>query len=276
MVSLLEDASVECHVIASIDELRSQLTREVGNRQTVVVAAGGDGTLSLAASLISGLGQSPEQTTPLVPMPMGTENLLARHFGFARSADEVFRTIRYGAVQSIDAGTANGKLFLIMATSGFDAEVVRRMHLTRRGHISRMSYLLPILRAIRGYSFPTIRIRIDGGEPIECAWAMVFNLPQYGGNLNIEPEAQHDDGLFDVIAFRGGSVPIGLRYVVEILLGLHLKNSSVFRARGRIIEIESDANVPFQLDGDYAGSLPLRIEMLPQAVRLVMPVASSE
>jgi diacylglycerol kinase family enzyme len=100
---------------------------------------------------------------------------------------------------------------------------------------------------------------------------MVFNLPQYAGNLTIEPGAQDDDGLFDVIAFRGGSVTSGIRYVMEIWLGRHLKNSSVVRTKGKSILIESDARVPFQLDGDYAGKLPLDIEMLPNAVRLLIP-----
>ncbi len=272
LVSLLAEASIECQVIVSVDELRAQLTTQAPTGETVVVAAGGDGTLSLAASTISSLGRPRDAAPPLVPMPLGTENLLARQFGFTNSAEAVRETIRRGSVRSIDAGLANGKLFLIMATSGFDAEVVRRLHLTRRGHIRRFSYLLPILYALKRYSFPTIRIHVDGGEPIECAWSMVFNLPQYGGNLLIEPGALDDDGLFDVIAFRDASVISGVRYVMEILLGWHLKNASVVRARGRAILIESDTKVPYQLDGDYAGKLPLRIEMLPRAVRLLMPI----
>ncbi|MCH5376625.1 MAG: protein BmrU, partial [Planctomycetes bacterium] len=240
--------------------------------EQIVVAAGGDGTLSLAASVALESLAGNASMPALIPMPMGTENLVARQFGFTRSAEQVVQTIRHGVIHPIDAGRANGKLFLIMATSGFDAEVVRRLHLTRRGHIRRLSYLWPMLRAIRKYSFPTLRVRVDGGETIECAWAMVFNLPQYGGNLLIEPGAIGDDGVFDVIAFRSGSILSGLRYVAEIWVGRLLKDVTVVRLRGETIQIESDVKTPYQLDGDYAGKLPLRIEMLPRAIRLVMPV----
>lgn len=277
LVALLQKSNVPCQVIQSVDELRRQLCQTGEDEESVVVAAGGDGTLSLAASLVSRLiGRAGESNSPqavsLVPMPLGTENLLARQFGFTRTAEEVATTIRFGAPRLIDAGLANGRIFLIMATSGFDADVVRRLHLTRRGHIRRLSYMLPILRSLWKYSFPTLQIRMDSGESIECAWAMVFNLPQYGGDLTIEPAAIADDGLFDVIAFRSGSILSGLRYLVEIWFGWHLANASVVRARASAVSIESELRVPYQLDGDYVGRLPLKIEMLPRSVRLLMPV----
>jgi YegS/Rv2252/BmrU family lipid kinase len=292
LTNLLERARIDCRVISSIDDFREQLAdpRHL-DAETIVVAAGGDGTLALAASMVL-QGPARSQLSPmLVPMPLGTENLISRHFGFTCSADDVCRTIRFGSARTIDSGLANerpanerpanerrpsGRRFLIMATAGFDAEVVRRLHLTRRGHIRRLSYLWPILKAMRQYSFPKIQIRIDGEEPVECAWAMVFNLPLYGGGLLIEPDARDDDGLFDVIAFRSGSLASGLRYVTQIPFGRHLKSDSVFRARGKSVTLESTTRVPFQLDGDYAGRLPTKIEMSPQSVRLLIPPGDRE
>jgi YegS/Rv2252/BmrU family lipid kinase len=281
LADLLGQAGIDCRVIASISGLRAQLVAaSEGDAEVVVVAAGGDGTLALAASVVLQCPH-PQLSPMLVPMPLGTENLIARHFGFTGSADDICRTIRYGSARTIDSGLANeglteGRRFLIMATAGFDAEVVRRLHLTRRGHIRRLSYLWPALNAMRKYSFPKIRVRIDGSEPVECAWAMVFNLPLYGGGLLIEPDARDDDGLFDVIAFRSGSIASGVRYLTQIILGHHLENQSVFRARGKSVMIESETRVPFQLDGDYAGRLPAKIEMSPQSVRLLMPAADLE
>lgn len=271
LIELLKEDDVDFMRLETIDQLREELVATPEQTHTILIAAGGDGTLSLAASIVMELFPGDADRVSLLPMPMGTENLLARQFGFTNRAEDVYRTIQAGSNCQLDAGTANGKLFLIMATSGFDADVVRRVHLTRRGHISRLSYLLPIWRALRTYSFPTLRIRVDEDEPIECGWAMVFNLPRYGGNLRIEPEAVHNDGLFDVIAFRGRSIVKGFSYLVQIWLGRHRKDPSVLRLRGKSIEISADIPVPFQLDGDYAGKLPMRLEMLPEAVCLRMP-----
>ncbi len=264
LIDLGRQQGVPIEIVSTVDQLQKGVAAAAG--RAVVVAAGGDGTLGLAA-------QSLAADVPLVPMPMGTENLLARHFGHHVDAEAVWETVRRGPVFRLDAGLANGRLFLIMASCGFDAEVVRAMHLTRRGHINRFSYAGPIIRAIRKYKFPAIKIRIDEDESgiPDCGWCMVFNLPKYAANLAIEPDAVGDDGLLDLIGMQKGSVPSGLKYTAAVALRRHLKLRDVFRRRGTVIELTSAARIPYQLDGDYVGRLPLRIETLPGRVQLLLP-----
>jgi diacylglycerol kinase (ATP) len=264
LMNLLAAAGVDHQWVDSIWQLKNELQEGPGN--CVVVAAGGDGTISLAASIVS-------PTCPLVPMPLGTENLLARQFGHTAQAEDVIRTIRHGHPLQLDAGLANDRPFLIMTTCGFDAEVVRGMHLTRRGHIRRWSYFGPIIRALRKYRFPELTIRIDGEETLQCCWAMVFNLPRYGGGLKIEPDAEGNDGMLDVIMFQGGSIFSGIKYVCGIWAGLHLKFADIQRRRGRVIEITSVARVPYEMDGDYVGRLPLQIKVAPCQLQLLLPVS---
>ncbi len=283
LLRLLEESAIDGVVVHSPDDLKSQFASCGQTHEVVVVAAGGDGTMSLAAtSLAESLSANAGSLStsagkgcdvPIVPMPLGTENLLARQFGHTAIAESVVKTIRYGTSYRLDAGIANGKLFLIMATCGFDAEVVRGMHLTRQGHIRRISYLGPIARALRNYAFPKLTIRIDESETIECCWAMVFNLPRYAAGLAIEPDAVGNDGELNVIAFRRGSILIGIRYLAGIWLGRHLKFPDIIRCRGKVIEISSESRVPYQLDGDYAGRLPLKITTLPGRVHLLVPPA---
>ena len=100
---------------------------------------------------------------------------------------------------------------------------------------------------------------------------MSFNLPKYGGGLEIEPDALGDDGLLDVIVFERGSIVSGLRYVAGIWTGRHLDAEDVTRLRGKDIRVESKKPVAYQLDGDYGGQLPLEINTLPAAVPLLIP-----
>ncbi len=272
LTARLRDLGIVVDTIASVEELK-RATDE--SPSCIVVAAGGDGTLALAAASI-------RDDVPIVPMPMGTENLLARHYGYRCDASQVVDTIRFGEPKRIDVGIANGKPFLIMATCGFDAEVVRAMHLTRRGHINRFSYLRPIARAMTRYRFPEIEIRVDGGEPIRAGWAMLFNLPRYAASLAIEPAAVPDDGLLDLVAMKGRSVARGVMYLAGIKTQQHLQFSDIARLRGssfRIGVAEGGRNrIPYQVDGDYAGRLPVEIETMPGRVKLLMPtrgIASS-
>ncbi len=281
--SLLTAQSIPTRLTDSIGELRrwlenddfSQLTSQPRGLATdprgsdcspVIVAAGGDGTLSLVATHVP-------PHIPITPLPLGTENLLAHHFGITASADQLASTIASTCDIQLDVGSANGRMFLVVASAGFDAEVVRGMHLTRRGHIRRIDYLRPMLRAACRYKFPSIQTRLDDsllqGPPL--CWAMVFNLPRYAGNLKIEPDAIGDDGQLDLIGFTGGSVRSGLRYTCGILGGWHQSWRDVIRRRVTRIELTAPSRIPYQLDGDYVGRLPLVIETIPGRVRLRIP-----
>lgn len=269
LVEHLRARSIDVHVTQSVAALRERVAEMSGSTQNfAVVAAGGDGTLSLVA-------QNLPREIPIVPMPMGTENLLARYYGYACHAGDVIDSIERNERFVIDAGLANGRLFLVMVTAGMDAEVVRCMHLTRRGHITRWSYARPILRAISKYTFPSITAKEtsdDGSEShVSACWMMAFNLPRYGGGLDIEPDARGDDGKLARISLRKGKLWSGLKYLIQIWMGWHLRNSDVNRRRFQTAVWTSPTRVPYQIDGDYAGRLPLEISVLAGRVTLLKP-----
>ncbi|MCC9601780.1 protein BmrU [Stieleria sp. JC731] len=268
---MLSQRGLKCSVMHSPAELERLIkyAAEVGDQQPVVVCAGGDGTLGLVASKTL-----PE--TPLLTMPMGTENLVGRMVGQSAEAESILKTLATGYLHRIDAATANGQLFLIMATAGFDAEVVRRLHLRRKGHIRRLSYLLPILNTLTRYQFPAIRVceLDDDGSAVQvttCRWAMAFNLPRYAAGLQIAPSAIGNDGKLDITAMCGSGIYKGIRYLYGAMTGRLDRQRDVCRFQTPRLRIESDQRVAFELDGDYAGHLPVTIESLPMRVTLVVP-----
>ncbi|CAN0491794.1 unnamed protein product [Hapterophycus canaliculatus] len=100
---------------------------------------------------------------------------------------------------------------------------------------------------------------------------MVFNLPRYAGGLKIEPDADGSDGWLDVIVFKGRDWMAGLKYLAGIKLGTHLRHRDIQRVRAKWIRITSNQRVHFQIDGDYAGRLPIEIAVRPQAVDFLIP-----
>jgi diacylglycerol kinase family enzyme len=270
-------------IAAGFDEVRasnlSDLTADVAaitaaGKSPVVIPAGGDGTMAAAVNATS-------PAVPILPYPLGTENLLARHFGLAADPETVIRVLRVGRCITLDAGSAGGRLFLLMASCGFDADVVRRMNEVRRGHIDHFSYIKPIYDALMGYRFPTIRvstIKQASGDSTDAAeevtrgkWAFVINLPRYARGLQFVPEAQANDGLLDVCVFKRGSLLHGLVYLAGVLLGTHQSWPDCHVSAGTRIRIEADEPVPYQLDGDPGGFLPIEIDVLPQRVKLLVP-----
>lgn len=280
-------AGFACQVEHSLPALRELCLRsDAVGKLAAVVSAGGDGTAAALANLLP-------SHVPLLLFPLGTENLLAKHVGVTGDVRQASDILRRGKQLELDVGSANGKLFLVMLSCGFDAEVVRQMHAIRTGHISRWSYSRPICNALMRYRFPQISWQFPAtAEPVpqsvqsvaaatdprSAAWLFVFNVPRYAASLNFCPQADPTDGLLDVCTFARSGIMPGLGYLARLWLGSHqqLRGFAHTRCTRLELPVPIDDNgrpwdIPYQLDGDPGGVLPLSIEVLPARLRLLVP-----
>jgi diacylglycerol kinase family enzyme len=246
---------------------REQLSSVLeSQRQDVrcVVAAGGDGTLAEVLNRAPGM--------PVALLPLGNENLMAQQFAVERSGSKLAEIIAAGQVRRLDLARVHGRLFSLMASAGFDAEVVHRVHRQRHSHINRLHYLHAIGEALQTYSFPPIEVEIvDSGERLRGAYVFVFNMPRYGMGLPIAPEARADDGLLNLYVFQRSQVGDLIRYVAAIVMRRHEQLPDTRRRLVRQVRLWSTKPVPLQIDGDPAGGLPAAIEVAPQALQLLVP-----
>jgi diacylglycerol kinase family enzyme len=269
----LAGGGYEVQTTCDLAELRDLAARGVTSGELrAVIAVGGDGTASVVRNHVP-------LEVPLVPVPMGTENLLGRYAGQATDPAAVLRTIDDGLIVRLDLGSANGKHFLLMISAGFDAEVVRWLHRNRRGNIRRTAYVLPILQAIRRYGFPEMQLywpdTVTSGAGclcLHCRWLFGFNLPLYGLGLAIGPDAVATDGLLDVCAFERGGIWSIARYLWHVKRGGHLAlgDASVLRCPRFRLEAADWPDVAYQLDGDFGGVLPVEVEVIGGALRLLV------
>ena len=201
---------------------------------------------------------------PLAIFPLGTENLLAKYLELDAAPDRLVDLLTHGREKKLDAGRANGKLFLVMASCGFDASVVEKLHSQRKGHINHLSYLRPILSSMRHYRYPKLTITIeDGQETVSCSWLFLFNVSRYAMNLPIVPDADPCDGQLNMCSFRRGGTLRGVFYLATVLLRKHRQWCTTEFRKFRKMKVtcsDPEASVPFQLDGDPGGYLPLEIE----------------
>ncbi|QEG23226.1 diacylglycerol/lipid kinase family protein [Mariniblastus fucicola] len=255
-------------LLTDLSEVRQQ-TQEHLDAGTLraVVAAGGDGTIAVLANLLP-------RETPFAILPLGTENLLGRHLGLIADEDFFVSLIKTGEEHRIDAGRANGKLFFVVASCGFDAAVVKRLDEVRTGHINYFSWLKPIFQTIVSYRFPKLNFFVDGTETAWSArWAFVFNIPRYAINLRITPEADDRDGKLDMCTYRDGGILRGVWYLITTFVGGHPRLNSTRFAQFRSLRVEAEGDEPvhFELDGDPGGVLPLEIVVVPEALRVLVP-----
>ncbi len=258
---LIQDGwSVEYTTNLDTVQARSKELLEQG-KLTSVVAGGGDGTIS---AIINRVGTK----VPITLLPIGSENLLAKFLKVPTEPDAIVQMLRDYSVRSLDLFRANDRMFLLMASVGFDADVVRRVHQSRRSHITRWAYRWAILQAMMTYRWPAMRLRAidefgqwqDYGR---CHWLFGFNVPKYAAGITILPDAKIDDGLIDVGMFRGGNLLRGLWNYLLVTLGRHRSSSAWTELRTRGVEITIEGSqasagqggISYQLDGDWVGNL---------------------
>ena len=258
---------VQVDLTRSLEHARQLADHAVNEAATAIVVAGGDGTVR---AVIEGTNRS---GTPLVIIPCGTENLLACELGLDSSLRSCLGALADGVGRTVDLGCANGSHFMAIAGVGFDAEVIRRIERQRAGHIGHTDYLWPICRTYWEYSLPQLRVEADGqllcDEP---ALVFVSNISRYAVQLGISPDADCGDGLLDVCVYRCRSRAELLLHAAQTALRTSGRNHRIERRRCRKLTISScDPDVPVQLDGDPGPALPLQIEVLPAAARILTP-----
>lgn len=265
LATLLRQRGLDVQISTDLEHIE-QLARQLHalGRLRALVGAGGDGTLAELAN------RAPAGA-PLATYPAGTANLVARYVGATTRMHDFAQMLIDGHTWTCDAGLANGRLFVAVCSAGFDAQVVERVHAARKGHITSLAYLAPIVQAIGQYNFPELKISVEDKQ-ISARWAFISNLPCYGGGIKPGSQACGDDGLLDLCAIRHGGFFRAMQYLPYLLLGRPQDLTDCTLQRSRKIHIEcATENVPYQVDGDPGGYLPLTIEVLPRRIRLVVP-----
>jgi len=243
-----------------------QAAGEIDGSYHALVVMGGDGTVR---DVVTGLKR---HDVPVGIIPMGTANVLARELRLPVRPESVARMVAERHVRYLDLGFAGDRPFMLMAGVGFDAEVTARVHASRRGAITVLNYFPAMIGVILRYRFPDLRVVADG-RPLKVRpnLVLVSNTRCYGGPLVFALDARPDDGWLDVCLYRIPRRHAVLSLVIRLLLHRRPDPRRATFVRAREVEVTSDQEVPYQLDGDPAGVLPLSVSMKARAVPVIVP-----
>ena len=267
-VTSLTEPDFESLLGAAADAVRS--------RPDALVVVGGDGMVNLGTNVVVGT------KVALGLVPSGTGNDLARGLGIPH--DNVEGAIRMlgealeRPSRSIDAArvhwtAADGarfeRLFAGSLSAGFDAIVNDRAN--RMRHPKGASrYTLAMLAELVTLKPLQYRVTLDG-EVLEERALMVSvgNNSSLGGGMKFAPGAVLDDGMLDVMIVRPLSRLGFLRIFPRVFSGTHTSDPRVVMRRAARIRIEVDVPLTAYADGERMGPLPVDIEVLPGALRLL-------
>jgi diacylglycerol kinase family enzyme len=198
-------------------------------------------------------------------LPLGTENLFAREFGMNVAMPTLLAAIDRRDIRRVDVGVANARWFLLMASVGFDAEVVHALAATRGGSISHLTYVKPIIHTMRTWRPPVLTVEVGGDVLVDAqpGIVVVANSRQYGWRIDPAGRASMSDGLLDVVFLPAKSIPQLLMWVARCRMRQQFANRSLAFAQGKDVLVRCEWPQHYQLDGDPPGVVH---ELLPQGL----------
>jgi YegS/Rv2252/BmrU family lipid kinase len=243
---------------------------------TLLVVVGGDGSVN---ELVNGIADA--DGVEIAVLPRGTGYDFVRTFGIPRDLDTAIEIALNGATREIDVGLVTYRTwagadarayFANVASAGISGAIAQRANDTSKALGGKISYYWATLAVFARWKTGEMRVTVDNetrtGKMID---AMVANGRFLGGGMMMLPEAEPDDGLFDVLLI-GDVTKRDLAFTLpKSYRGKHLPHPRLEVLRGRVVTIDADEPLPLELDGEQPGTTPARFEVVPHALRLRVP-----
>jgi diacylglycerol kinase (ATP) len=234
--------------------------------------------------VIDGLGQSGATEDPALEVgfiPHGTGGDLRRSLGLSDEVVAASRALACAETTAIDLGRVeltgrDGKplvrYFANVATCGVSAVVAAHVNSGRRFVSGQLTFFVASARAMLSWSDRMVRWRADGGPWREDRITALSccNGRFFGGGMKVAPDARLDDGLFDVVLWKGyGPIDLAIQRP-KLYDGRHvfLPKTEVLRARTLEVEPVGGAPMALDMDGEQPGLLPAKLTVMPGALRV--------
>ncbi|HEV2713255.1 MAG TPA: diacylglycerol kinase family protein [Gaiellaceae bacterium] len=252
------------------------LAREAADEgATLLVIVGGDGTVHEVVNGIAG-----RDGVELAVVPSGTGWDFARTHTIPKRIDRALRIARDGTAKPFDLGRATyvvdgneaSAWFANMASVGMSGAVAAKANATTKALGAKTSYLLALGVVFARWQNVRLKVQIDADTREALMEDAVVAVGRYlAGGMMITPDAEPDDGLFDVLLIGDVTKTELVRVMPKIYRGTHLPHPKGEVLRGSTVSIDAEAPLPIQLDGEQPGTTPVRFDVVPGAIRLRVP-----
>ena len=233
----------------------------------LIVVCGGDGTIN---EVVCGMARS---RIPMAVLPSGTANVLARELNLPRRIGAAARAIPSSTPRRLALGLAGNRYFLLMAGVGLDAQVIRKLEPGWKHRLGIASYVLEAIRQAM-FETPAAFMVSTADRRIEATFACISKSTYYG-TLRMVREADMFSENFVVYCFRPRNRLRYFLYASALLIGCLQRLEDVICFPAREVHCEriehATGDVMFQVDGELAGRLPCTVEIVPDALTLLVP-----
>jgi YegS/Rv2252/BmrU family lipid kinase len=255
---------------------RVQHTRSLSHGQELAVAAAdvgeavvtlsGDGLIGAVAGALRG-----HDGAVMGLLPGGRGNDFARICGIPKDPVAACSVIAHGVPKPVDVGEVGGRVFVGIASLGFDSDA-NRIANEAPSRLGPLVYAYGALRALATFRPATFDVAVDRDRRTFTGWTVAAaNNKAYGGGMLLAPDARVDDGELDVVLVAPPSKFEFLRRLPMVFKGTHTQLESITVLRGREVKVSADRPFVVYADGDPIGELPVTIRAVPGAINVLLP-----
>jgi YegS/Rv2252/BmrU family lipid kinase len=240
------------------------LAREAAAAGEVAAAMGGDGLIGAVAGALRG------SEGVLGVLPGGRGNDFARVLGLPLDPVGACDVLARGEPRTVDLAEVDGRVFIGIASVGFDSDANRIANETRwiRGNLV---YMYGALRALGAWTPARFEVALDGRPRQVTGYTVaVANTKAYGGGMFMAPDAELDDGLLDVVVVEDMPKRQALSLLPRVFKGAHVESAHVHVQRAREVRISADRPFAVYADGDPVAELPATVRVLPDALSVLV------
>ena len=255
----------------------------VRDGRRIIAAAGGDGTLNEVVNGFFENGEPIATEAALALVPLGTGGDFRRTFDLPLQPIGIAGMLAGGETRTIDAGLARYRnhqggeevrAFANIADAGVGGEVVDRVNRSSKRLGGDLTFMLASVMSLLTWRNKPMSVDVDGEKrELKAQQVVAANCRFYGSGMQVAPMADPGDGLLDFLLIGDLGVLENVRGLSKIKAGTHLDqpNPKWEVLRGRRAEVSSPDAVRLDLDGEQPGFLPATFEVVPQALKLVVP-----
>ncbi|MGJ0514514.1 MAG: lipid kinase [Methylomicrobium sp.] len=258
-INLIEEKSEDPSLI-------NELIRQNRGNIDSVILAGGDGTMSSAAGLLSECGLA------LGILPVGTANDLARTLKIPESIEAAAAVIANGRLHSIDLGKVNHHWFINASHIGLGVKVNRTLTTDLKSRWGRFSYARSLIDAFKSMRPYRAEIVCDGEAfSVRSIHITVANGRFYGGGMALSKEASVDDHKLRIFSLEPQSFWSLLSHSVVILGGQLKGREGVWLRSGQTLSIHTSRPMDIYADGELISQTPAYFDLQPNSLQVYVP-----
>lgn len=256
-------------VVVPLDEQAEERLIEAARTCDILVAAGGDGTVSTVAdALVRSGGEA-----VLGVLALGTANDLGRSLGVPADLSEGVAIIVEGRTVPMDAiRLDDGRVFVNQANGGFGGGVAQQLEDDVKSRWGPLGYWRASVDAAQEMPEYAISLTVDG-EPLQVS-AMnvtVANARFGGGGVQLAPLAVLSDGKLDLVIMKSRAKLGLVSLIPRVLNATHGDLEDVISLQAQRVEFSATPEMPFSIDGEVTDEHPRLFEVLPGRLQVRAP-----